>query len=67
MSASRPISGYEIYARYLPAVLTSLPMLILGFYVSKGCEARELIDYVLSLKFFGTLSMSLILPTSTPS
>jgi uncharacterized membrane protein len=61
MRRNRLISGYELYARYLPAVLTALPVLILSFYLAKGEEARELIEYVLSLKFFGTLSMSLVL------
>lgn len=61
MSARRSITGYELYARYLPAVLTALPILILGFYLSKAGGTRELIDYIMSLKFFGTLSMSLVL------
>lgn len=61
MSPRRRISGYELYARYLPAVLSALPIIILAFYLPKGGETRELIDYILSLKFFGALSMSLIL------
>lgn len=61
MSDQSRFSVYEIYARHFPAVLTALPALILGFYLSKGTETKELMDYVLSLKFFGTLSLSLVL------
>lgn len=61
MSKQKPINSYELYASYLPAVFTALPLLILSFYLSKGSETKELIDYVISLNFFGTLSMSLVL------
>jgi hypothetical protein len=60
MSTSKPISTYELYAWYLPAILTGLPIIILAFYLSKAVAARELIDYVFSLKFFGTISMSFV-------
>jgi len=60
MTDQQRFSAYEIYARYFPAVLTALPALILGFYLSKGAETKELMDYILSLKFFGTLSLSLV-------
>jgi hypothetical protein len=58
MSSSKPITTYELYARYLPALLTGLPIIILAFYLSKAVASKELIDYVFSLKFFGTISMS---------
>ena len=60
MSSSKLMSTYELYARYLPALLTGLPLIILVFYLSKSAAAKELIDYILSLKFFGTISMSFV-------
>src|SRR3990167_3318086 len=60
MSSSKLMTTYELYARYLPALLTGLPLIILVFYLSKSAAAKELIDYILSLKFFGTISMSFV-------
>lgn len=61
MSTTHKISGYELYARYFPAILTGIPLLLLGFYLSKDGEIKQLLDYVLSLKFFGYVSLSVIL------
>jgi hypothetical protein len=61
MSTTQKISGYELYARYFPAILTCIPLLLLSFYLAKGSETKQLLDFILSLKFFGYLSFSLIL------
>lgn len=61
MSTTHKVSGYELYARYFPAILTGIPILLLGFYLSKGGEIKQLLDYIISLKFFGYVSLSVIL------
>lgn len=54
------ISTYELFARYLPAILTSVPFLLLGFALSRRTDTRDIMAYLVSLKFFGYLSMSFI-------
>lgn len=54
------ISTYELFARYLPAILTSVPFLLLGFALSRRSDTGDIMAYLLSLKFFGYLSMSFI-------
>jgi len=61
MNTTRNVSIYEMYARYFPAILTGTPLLLLGFYLAKGGETKQLLDFLLSLKFFGYVSFSLIL------
>ena len=54
------ISTYELFARYLPAIVTSMPFLILGFVLLHRNDTRALMSFVISLKFFGYVSMSFI-------
>lgn len=61
MSTTDKVSGYELYARYFPAILTGIPFLLLGFYLARGGETKQLLDFILSLRFFGYLSLSVIL------
>jgi hypothetical protein len=54
------ISTYELFARYLPAILTCVPVLLLGFALSRRNDMRDLMAYLLSLKFFGYVTISFI-------
>ncbi len=61
MSLEKKISTYELIARYLPAILTAIPLIVLSFYVMQREESSGLISYLLSLKFLGHLSMAFVL------
>lgn len=54
------ISAYEIYARYIPALLTGLPFIIGGFLLMKAAETKDILDFLLSLRFFGYISFTFI-------
>src|SRR5437016_5411784 len=60
MAAAKRISTYELFARYLPAILTSIPFLFLGYFLLHATGTRDLMTFLLSLKFFGYLSFSFI-------
>lgn len=61
MSEKRTLGVYELYARYFPALVTGLPALMMGFYVSRSGEGGALAEYLAGLRFFGTLSLSAVL------
>ena len=54
----KKISGYELFARYMPAILTAIPFLCLGFLLMKG-PTGDIIAFLMSLKFCGYLSISI--------
>lgn len=54
------ISSYEVFARYLPAILTSLPFLILGYFLLRSQDTGDIITFLLSLNFVGYLSFSFV-------
>ena len=54
------ISTYELFARYLPAIVTSLPFLLIGYVLMRRDDTRDMVSFIISLKFFGYISMSFI-------
>lgn len=52
---------YTIYARFFPALVSSVPLFILWFFISPIGEMEDLITYLFSIKFFGGLTFSIIL------
>jgi hypothetical protein len=60
MPLEKHISGYELFARYLPAILTSMPFLLLGYFLLQTKETKDLLSFLLGLKFFGYISFSFI-------
>ncbi len=51
--------NYTIIAQLFPALLTSLPLVILTFYIIENPEAKGLMDYILNIKFLGEITISL--------
>ena len=51
---------YTIYARFFPAVISALPLFILWFFISPIGEMEDLITYLLSVKFLGGLTFSVV-------
>lgn len=54
------VSTYELFARYLPAIFTSVPFLLIGYVLLRRDDTKDLVSFVISLKFFGYVSMSFI-------
>jgi hypothetical protein len=54
------VSTYELFARYLSAIVTSVPFLLIGFVLLRRDDTKDMMSFVISLKFFGYVSMSFI-------
>ena len=54
------ISTYELFARYLPAIITSVPYLLIGFVLMHRDETKDVFSFFISIKFFGYVSMSFV-------
>lgn len=52
------LNTYAIFARYLPALLSALPVFVFWFYLSDNVQLEELISFILSLKFLGRVTFS---------
>ena len=52
------LNTYTIFARYLPALLSALPVFVFWFYLSDNVQLEELISFILSLKFLGRVTFS---------
>lgn len=57
---NKHISTYDLFARYLPAILTSVPFLLIGFALLRRDDTKDIVSFVISLKIFGYVSMSFI-------
>ena len=53
------LNPYTLFARYLPAVLSSLPFFVFWFYLSDNIKLAELVSFILSLKFLGGMTFSI--------
>jgi hypothetical protein len=53
-------STYTIYARFFPCIISALPLFILWFFLSENIQIKELGAYLLSLKFYGGTTLSII-------
>ena len=53
------LNTYTIFARYLPALLSGLPVFVFWFYLSDNVQLEELISFIFSLKFLGRVTFSL--------
>lgn len=52
--------SYTIYARYFPCIISAFPFFILWFFLSKNIQLKELAIFLTSLKFWGTISLSVV-------
>lgn len=59
-SLQKHISSYELFARYLPAIVTSVPYLLIGFILMRRSDTKDFLGFIFSLKFFGYVSMSFV-------
>ena len=50
---------YAIRARHFPALLSSLPFFVIWFYLSDNVQLKELVSFILSLKFLGGMTFSI--------
>lgn len=54
------VDGYSIYARFFPSIITALPLFILWFFLSKNLQLKDLMSFLLSIKFYGGITISLV-------
>jgi len=60
MNPVKHITAYELNARYIPAIITSMPFLLGGYFLLRNEETKDIMAFLLSLKFLGYLSLSFI-------
>lgn len=53
-------NAYTIYARFFPCIISALPLFILWFFLSDNIQLKELGAYLLSLKFYGGTTLSIV-------
>ncbi len=51
---------YTIYARFFPCIISALPLFVLWFFLSDNIQLKELGAYLLGLKFYGGITLSII-------
>ena len=51
---------YTIYARFFPCIISAMPLFVLWFFLSANIQLRELGAYLLSLKFYGGITLSIV-------
>jgi hypothetical protein len=51
---------YTIYARILPALVSATPLIVLWYFLLREPDWKDLLIFLTSLKFIGTLSLSLV-------
>ncbi len=51
---------YTINARLFPGLLSAIPLFVLWFFLAREAEWKNLMDFILSLKFLGTISFSVV-------
>jgi hypothetical protein len=54
------VDTYTIYARIFPAILSAVPLLVLWFFVTREAEWNNLLKFIISLKFLGSVSISAV-------
>jgi hypothetical protein len=51
---------FTTYARIFPAVISAAPLLVLWYFLIREPDWKDLLDFLMSLRFIGTLSVSLV-------
>lgn len=51
---------YTLYARFFPAIISALPLFILWFFLSENLQLKELLTFLLSIKFYGGITISVV-------
>lgn len=53
------LDTYTFIARFLPVILSALPIFIFWFYLSDNVQFKELVSFILSIKFLGSITFSI--------
>lgn len=56
----KPFDIYGMLARVFPSLLTAIPVFVLLFFLSADAELKELGQFLLSLKFYGGITLGLV-------
>jgi len=59
-SAKNPFDFYTLHARIFPALISSLPLFILWYFISGMGDLSGLMAYILSLKFIGSVTFGIV-------
>jgi hypothetical protein len=51
---------YITYARFLPAILSALPLFVLWFFLAREAQWKDFLNFIISLKFLGSISLSAV-------
>lgn len=51
---------YTWKARFFPCIISAFPLFVLWFFLSKNIQLKELGEYLLGLKFYGGVTLSII-------
>ncbi len=54
------VDTYTVYARVFPSIISSLPLFIIWFFLSDNVELKELGSFLINLKFYGAISLSIV-------
>lgn len=54
------LDGYVLYARFFPTIISALPLFILWFFLSENHHLRELLVFLLNIRFYGGITISLV-------
>jgi len=54
------IDNYFLFARVFPCIISTLPLFVLAFFLSKDIELKGLVQFLSSLKFYGGITLSLV-------
>jgi hypothetical protein len=53
-------NNYTIYARFFPCIISALPLFVLWFFLSDNIQLKELGNYLLSIKLYGGITLSVV-------
>jgi hypothetical protein len=54
------IDTYTLFARFIPAVVSAFPLFVLAFFLSGDVQLRQLGQYLVKLKFYGGITLSVV-------
>ena len=54
------LDEYTIYARFFPSIISALPLLVLWYFLSGNTQIKDLLNFLVSIKLFGTISITVI-------
>ena len=52
--------AYTVYARFFPAIVTALPLFVLWYFVAELAQLRNLMNFLLSIRFLGSITFAVV-------